>query len=272
MNTLSIAYAPADERTAHRLAKDLTDSGYEIGTIAAGTVMVALMSPSAVTDAELLREIEAARSAGATVILLETATTDLPEALADLQPVSMTRGYRFAVARGAVEAAFAGEPMPTSVIDNRNRRWGLAIGTGLAALFLVYTWAIVAFDIEAPIEEFEAAYTRSAATVNAFAQPFVPQSTEQAENFESTLESREISDELATVIVATATQAAADGGFTPIPTGMIVLPTELSIVRQTATGGAIIRATGTANASDAGFEAIAATATQAAIDAEALDD
>ena len=102
-------------------------------------------------------------------------------------------------------------------------------------------------------------------TINAFAQEYMPRSTEQAENFEVTLEG--VGSDLATLVVQTATQAATEGGFTPQPTGLVI-ENELSEVRQTATGDALLRQRQTEQ-SDLSDENIAATATSAAATANA---
>jgi hypothetical protein len=265
MTTFTIAYSDTDEAVARKLAGALADADVALGEIETGGMLLAVVSPLAVKDPDFNNTIARAVAIGADVVLLETTPTDLPEPLKDFTRISMDGNLSIE----QLLSIAADKRQDGLSLTARNLRQGVGIGLGLLALFGFYTWAIVVFDIEAPAEEFERAYTRSAATVNAFAQPFIPQSTEQAEAFEITLQSRQISDELATVVVGTATQAAADGGFTPMPTGMIVAPVELSEVRQTATGGAILRATQTAGADELEFESIAATATQAAIEANA---
>jgi hypothetical protein len=274
MTPITVVFAERDRTTAEAVARVLEDAQYTLAPLAADGVLLAVISPEGIQDADLLAQVEAAQDQRARVVLAQTAPVLLPPTLDHLTPVDLAGHGRGQALRAAISAATgaAGVPMRALTANKRqqNLRWGLGVGVFLLVLFGFYTWAIAVFDIEAPTEDFERAYTRSAATVNAFAQPFIPRSTDEAINFETTLESREISDELATVVVGTATQAAADGGFTPIPTGQIVAPDELSVVRQTATGGAIIRTTETAQANDTDFDAMAATATQAAQEANAL--
>jgi len=265
MTRFTIAYATPDEAAAQRLAAALDEAGHELGEVAPGGVLVAVVSPGTADDPDLKAAVDNARALGASIVVAQLAPADLPLHFNGVPVVTVPGGKP----TGRVVSALTKLDTSGQSLGARNLRWGIGIGLGLLVLFGFYTWAIAVFDIEAPAEDFERARTRIAATVNAIAQPFIPQSTEQAEAFETTLQSREISDELATVVIGTATQAAADGGFTPMPTGMIVLPNELSEVRQTATGSAIIRATQAAAGEDAEFEAIAATATQAAAEANA---
>ncbi len=266
MTSITIAYVASGRVIAEQIAADLERNGYKLGELKQAAVLVAVASSVALADDAYQADLASAHQAGARVVWVATEPVTPPPPIEQAAIVAWEGPSSLAEVRQVVAAH---HPRSRAVVDRRNLRWGLLIGGGLVALFVFYTWAIVAFDIEAPADEFEQAYTRSAATVGAFAQPFLPQSTAEAENFEVTLQSRQVSDELATVIVQTATQAASEGGFVPLPTGMIIAPQELSIVRQTATGGAIIRATQTARAEDAAFESIAATATQAAATANA---
>jgi hypothetical protein len=263
---IAIAYAAPDKALAERLASDLTAAGYPLGEITGQGVLIAVISPEGILDKDLNNTIQSALRKGTRLVLVESAPTELPPTLVGRSVISMANGHSFERVQAVLEGTSAKKGLS---LKARNRRIGIIFGVALLALFGVYTWMIAVFDIEAPVEDFQRAYTHSAATVGMFAQPFVPRTTEEALNFETTLESREVSDELATVIVQTVTQAATIGGYTPIPTGLIIAPAELSVVRQTATGGAIIRATETAQAENDDFDAIAATATQAAVDADA---
>ncbi len=276
MTSITVVFAESDRAAAEDVAKALEAAGYDLSPLSQESVLLAVISPESITDADLLAQIHEAQDMRVPVVLAATQPTMLPPTLGHLTRVDLTSKGHDQALQTAIEQATVAEKTPMAALKpasdtrQRNLRWGIGFGVFLVALFGFYTWAIIEFDIEAPAEEFQRAYTHSAATVNAFAQPFIPRTTAEAENFETTLESREISDELATVVVGTATQAAAEGGFTPIPTGQIVAPVEQSIVRQTATGGAIIRATQTTLAEDAYFDAIPGTATQAAAEAEAL--
>jgi hypothetical protein len=273
MTAITIAYAAPDRQLAERLANDLTAQGYQLTELSHDTVLVAVISPDGLKDDDLLNVLFDALDKSAHIVLVAPTKTPLPKELDHLPEIVFASGYKLRDVTRTIDAAVSSGSRPMAVLTPErrriNNRLGWIFGGGIFVLFLVYTVLIVLFDIEAPVEQFERAYTRSAATVGAFAQPFVPRTTEQAENFMITLESRLVSDELATVIVQTATQAAAEGGFTPIPTGYIVVTEPISEVRMTATGGAVIRATETAQAANDDFDAIAATATQAAVDANA---
>ncbi len=254
MSKITIAYAAADEALAQRLARDLQANDYDLVPLSARATLIAVVS--ATQDSELTATIEQARALGSKMIVIQAAP-GAQSPVGDASIVDMSMGYDLS----ALEKVLGAD------VRARNLRFGLWFGGGIFVLFLLYTVAIVMFDVEAPAEEFQRLYTRDAATVNAFAQEYIPRSTGQAAQFEATLENFPNRD-LATVVVATATQAAADGGFTPIPTGQVIAEPELSEVRQTATGGAVLRGTQTAQAS-LSDEEIGATATSAAATANA---
>lgn len=259
---ITVAYGPADTNAAARLAEALQAHGYTLSPMQPGGFLLAVISPDGLADPDLLRTINAAQGQQIPVILVETQPTSLPDALASLRPIPMHDGTPTPDVLNTVDTA-TNAPAKRA----QNLRAGLIVGAGIIVLFVLYTVAIVVFDIEAPQDDFERAYTRDAAIIGGIAGTFVPVSTDEAANFEITLESNQISAELATVVVGTATQAAVIGGVTPIPPAMMTFQPELSEVRQLATQGAIERAAQTAAASDAEQESIAATATQAAIDA-----
>lgn len=276
MTAITITYAPSDQTLAERLAADFDKLGYTLTDLQLADVLVAVISRNGLTDSDLNATITEALDRSVHIVLASADNASVPKLIDHLPSVDFSADYKLNSLKAAIDSAAASEKPPlrvqTPTIQRRNRRNGIVLGVSLLLLFGVYTFLIARFDIEAPQEDFDRANTRIAATVNMIAQDFIPRSTEEAESFPLTLESRLVSDELATVVVATATQVAVDGGFTPIPTGLIVVTEPISEVRMTATGGAIIRATQTAAASDEEFEAIAATATQAAIDAETADN
>lgn len=259
MAQITIVYAQPDEKTALRLAQDLSDKGYAFGELSADSILIAVISQAGLQDDDLRAMLVRALDMNLPVIPVETEPTTLPDLIAHVASVSFHDGYDLRSVTAALERLNAAS------LSDRNRRLGLIFGGFLVLLFLAYTVAIVLFDIEAPQEEFQRLYTRDAATINAFAQEYIPRSTEQAAQFDATLADFP-NEELVTVVVQTATQAAAEGGFTPLPTGQIIGEPELSEVRRTATGGAILRATQTAGLPN---DAIMETATAAAATANA---
>ncbi len=275
---LTIVFADNDEDQAKALAQQLQDRGYTFAPLRPEGVLVAVVSPAGLKSMELRQMISEAFKLNSPVVLVETESSTLPQMARDLEPVRLTGSPNdvdkviAAIEQAANEPDTlesstpkdAPQPAPENT-RNPNLRFGLIVGGGILLLFGLYTIAIALFDIEAPQEEFQELYTRDAMTINAFAQEYMPRSTEQAENFEVTLES--VGSDLATLVVQTATQAATEGGFTPQPTGLVI-ENELSEVRQTATGDALLRQRQTEQ-SDLSDENIAATATSAAATANA---
>ncbi len=269
--TITIAYAAPDEATAKRLADDLHEAGYALGDLRPGGILVAVISGGALQDTDFNNTVLDALDGSNHMVLVQTAPIDkLPKLLDHLQPLDFFKGYDAKRVAAKIEAlSRPGLPPPPRALTPRrramNQRNGWVVGVVAIGLFVIGLIAIITLDIESPPEEFEALYTRDAATIGAFAQPFIPRSTEEAANLPQTLQAFEVSDELATVIVMTATEAAARGGFTPVPTGLIIGTSSMSEVRQTATGAAI-------QTEGVSEDSIAATATAAAADAQATID
>ncbi|MFZ4816877.1 MAG: hypothetical protein ACOYL5_20240 [Phototrophicaceae bacterium] len=260
VNSVTLAYSPVDEAAALALAQALQNRGVTFGALQADGVLLALTSPAALQDADWRKLTQTALEKNIPIVLAELNPTTLPAHL-----TAMTR-----IPAGSVEGVFnalssAQSGVSATPRSGFNRRWGIGIGLFLVIWLGISMWAIVAYDIEAPTADFIRLYTRDAATIQVMVQQFVPQSTEQALHFETTLES--INYELATAVVQTATQISRDGYYTPIVTGEVIGQAPMSVVRQTATGGAIVRASATAQGLDSEQAIIAATATQAAITA-----
>ncbi len=214
---ITVAYAAADEDTALRLANDLQDAGYTLAAPSPDGMLVAVVSPAALDDNELRSTIVNALDGEVPLVVVETAPTTLPDLVQHIERAQLHSGYSFQRVQDAIQRARTPDEITQA---QRNVRFGVIFGVAIVLLFIGYTVAIAVFDIEAPVEEFQELYTRDAATVNAFAQELVPRSTAQAADFELTLEG--VNRDLSTVVVATVTEAAAQGGFTPQPTGQII--------------------------------------------------
>lgn len=271
---LTIVYADTDQQPALQLAEALQERGYVFTPLTPNNVLIAVISPGGLQSMELRQMLDEAFRMNSGVVLAETQASTLPEMIRNADPVRLSgntaqdvKAIIDAIKRAKdPEEPDAAPLVPSSErTTNPNGRLGILIGLGILGLFGLYTVAIALFDIEAPQEEFEELYTRDAMTINAFAQEYIPLNTEQAESFEITLEG--VNDELATLVVATATQAATEGGFTPIATGLVIESSQ-SEARQTATGQALQGQRQTDQA-DISQDEIALTATSAAATANA---
>lgn len=275
---IAIVYAPHGETLAKKLANDLEHLGYTLSDIDSKTVVIALLTEDAPTHPDWLDVVNPALAHPARLIfLVQDGVEMLPtwQTASSIQLASM-RGYEYILMDLQERLAFMSNP-PTETDDTNyrqvtpkrsNARLGWAVGLIAVVLFVLYILAIVFYDIESPQAEFELLYTRDAATINYMAQTFVPRTTEDAELFEQRLADGVFGENMATIVVATATQIARDGGFTPIPEGLNIAPTPISEVRQLATDSALATLAITEQAQQSVTD-IVQTATASALEGQA---
>ena len=275
---IAIVYAPHGETLAKKLANDLEHLGYTLSDIDSKTVVIALLMEDAPTHTDWLEVVNQALAHPARLIFLVHGRVELLPTWKTASAIQMAsmRGYEYVLLDLQEQLAFMSNP-PTETDDTdyrqvtpkrSNARLGWAVGLIAVVLFGLYILAIVFYDIESPQAEFELLYTRDAATINYRAQTFIPRTTEDAELFEQRLADGVFGENMATIVVATATQIARDGGFTPIPEGLNIAPTPISEVRQLATDSALATLAITEQEQQAVID-IVQTATASALEGQA---
>ena len=280
--SVAITYAPQGEEYAKRLAQDLERLGYTLSDIDAHTIVIALLTEDAPTTPDWVAVVNQALQQPTQLIFLVHKGMELPPEWATASSIQLAamRGYEYVLLDLQERLGYMSNPpveTPHTHDDSpiKRQRANARLGWGVALvaviLFGLYISAIVFFDIESPQEEFELLYTRDAATINYMAQTFVPRTTEDAQLFEQRLSEGVFGENMATIVVATATQIARDGGFTPIPEGLNIAPTPISEVRQLATDTALATLELTEQAQQEAIR-IEQTATAAAVEAQATLD
>jgi hypothetical protein len=200
---ISISYAASDAALGTQIRDDLaTKGGYTVADGAqpgADSMAVVVLSPAAWDDRALKDNLYAALDNGQWVIPVIARPMDIPKLINHLEVVDATGGYDFAALDRRIKDIQASpERFPVRVhtpkVRQANRRTGAVLVSLVALLFVISLWAIIAFDIEAPQEEFEAEDTRLAETRDvlitetmAWLATSLPRSTEQAEAFPATL-------------------------------------------------------------------------------------
>lgn len=279
---IAITYAPLGEEFAKRLAQDLAHLGYTLSDIDSQTIVIALLTEDAPTTHDWVAVVDQALQQPTRLIFLIHKGMELPPEWATASSIQLAsmRGYEYILldlqerlaymSNPPIEASYTHDDSP-SKRQRANARLGWGVSLVALLLFGLYISAIVFYDIESPQAEFELLYTRDAATINYMAQTFIPRTTEDAQLFEQRLSEGIFGENMATIVVATATQIARDGGFTPIPEGLNIAPTPISEVRQLATDTALATLALTEQAQQEAIR-IEQTATAAALDAQATLD
>jgi len=185
-----VVNAPADAALAARLEADLQASGAP--PVPAG-LLVAVLSPAAISDPTVQAALEAALDAGRPILPVLAAPTPLPKLVDHLPSLDFSAGYNPAALRQAVEALAAPDAgLPLKVITPRVRRANRRIGYWLAALALFWfvTGLILVgvFGVQAPRREYDAVETEIVLTRDYYLERNQPRTTEDAANFPATLQ------------------------------------------------------------------------------------
>lgn len=145
---VTLAYADADAALAKRLAGDLSTVRLKKDE----TVLVALISPSGATDADVLRQIDAAQAQHQIIVPVLAQDSALPAKIATLKPVDFRGGaYPFETLKDRVLGLNATAPD----LKKRNQRAGLVVGLIALFIFGVGLYSVGVLGIHAPQEEFD---------------------------------------------------------------------------------------------------------------------
>jgi hypothetical protein len=206
---ITLAYADADSVLAKRLADDLSAVRLKKDE----TVLVALISPSAVNDADVLRQIDTANSQGQTIVPVFVQDAALPSEIAHLKTIDFRGGaYPFESLKDRVMGLNAAAPD----LKKRNQRAGLVVALIALFIFGVGLYAVGVLGIHAPQEEFEEVETARMDQRNTLIaptlEPLIPVGQFAISQFEITV--THVPTRLRAYLIQTVT-ATAQGTFIP---------------------------------------------------------
>jgi hypothetical protein len=145
---ITLAYADADAALARRLANDLSAVRLKKDE----TVLVALISPAGVSDADVLRQIDMAAAQRQTIVPVLAQDAALPPQIAHLRTIDFRGGtYPIEALKNRVMGLNAAAPD----LKKRNQRAGLVIGLIALFIFGVGLYSVGVLGIHAPQEEFD---------------------------------------------------------------------------------------------------------------------
>jgi hypothetical protein len=179
-----ITFAPGDAPLAERLQYDLKD--------AEDNILIAVLSPEAVSNGDVQKAIERSLDAGQHIVVVLAKSAPLPKLIDHVSVVDFTQAYKLDGLKDTL-AHLSGPNAPrpmrvlTPTIRRANRRvayWLLA-----AAIF----WFIVGIVFvmsggKMPKSEYDAVDTSAAQQVEMIIGRNVPHSTAEAEHFPQTLQ------------------------------------------------------------------------------------
>ncbi len=195
-------YHPSDQQLAQRLQADLTEP--------ASAAVVVIVSAQAARDAALLAQIDQALDQNRQVIPVLAEKVALPKPIEHLDPVDFSAQYALAELQDRLQDA-PGEfhmKVLTRATAASNRRAGAVMGVVVLMMFVAGLYLVGVLGVQAPAREYAYVETEIILTRNYFVDQALPHSTEDAQNFQATVDAARPT--LRPILIATATAAAAD--------------------------------------------------------------
>ncbi len=202
---LKIIYNVADEALARRIEADLQQEG-EAG---AGNSVVVVVSAQANADPAVTRDIGAVLDANRRVVPVLVQDVPLPKLIEHLPAVDFRAGYNLEALRERLQASDALHLRQlTPKVIASNRRAGMVVTLVALVMFVVGLYLVGVLGVQAPTEEYDQVETEIILTRNYFVEQALPRSTEDAANFQATVDAARPT--LRPVLVATATAVAGE--------------------------------------------------------------
>lgn len=199
---MTIVYHAADSAVANRIQNDLPHN------LNSENHLIVVLSPQAVEDSGIQNAIAKALDENKRIVPVLAHSTPLPNLIEHLKAVDFTKGYHLEALTARLsepENAFHMK-VHTPAVKNSNRRAGYAIAVIAVLMFLGGIYLVGVLGIQAPTEEYNNVETEIIETRNYYIDSVLPRSTEDALNFQATVDAARPT--LRPFLIATATAAA----------------------------------------------------------------
>jgi hypothetical protein len=205
---ITITHASADADLAARLSADLRKQG-QIQSVEEQTLLIAILSPEAIANADVQNTIISALDNGQHIIPVIARPAPLPKLIDHLRPIDFTSTYDPAAVLTRVQEHMApGAAAPLKVRTPKVKAANQRYGYWLTILALIwFTLAVVMIGIgglRAPVEEYNTIETQVAATIAIIIRENLPRTTEDALNFPVTVQAAPTVQRPALIATATA--------------------------------------------------------------------
>lgn len=197
---LTIAFRAADEARAKQLQADISRSGLDLHT----PMLLVLVTPAALQDADVQQAIANAQQGGKTILVpVILQTTDLPAALQTASAFDMTGRYRPRALVYHLRRLDVGEARVRT-----NNRFFVYLFVLVMLVFGAGLFGIMSGMVAFPVEEYEAENTQRARMIQELVEPTLnawqPRTTEDALNFPMTVEAANTRNAPLLILTATA--------------------------------------------------------------------
>lgn len=200
----TIVFNPTDAALAERIQTDLAQSsGHE-------NTSVFVLSPQAIADPDVQAAVAEAIDQHRHIVPVLAKRTPLPRLIEHLEPVDFTGSYDFDRLNAwlSVPADELQMKVHTPKTVTGNRRVGLIVAFFAIVMFLAGLYGVGVLGLQAPADEYNAVETEIIETRNAYIDAALPRSTEDALNFQATVDGA--APTLRPMLVATATALAGE--------------------------------------------------------------
>ena len=181
---INISYSAAQKALAEKIRDDLTKAGFQTEQ----AVLLVLVSAESNNDPTVQDEITRAIKKAVSIIPILTENVTLPESLDVYKPLNFSGAYKWQ----SLMTRLSQTTMNSDDVKKANRRAFLVIGGIALVMFLVGIYGISSGIVAFPVEEYNEEATFEAKWVNGMIVQTLeyvqPRTTEDAVNFESTLE------------------------------------------------------------------------------------
>jgi hypothetical protein len=198
----TIVFNPSDAALAERIQSDLAQASGNDNT------SVFVLSPQAMADSDVQAAIAEAIDQHRHIVPVLAKPTPLPRLIEHLEPVDFSSGYDFdrLIARLSASSGELQMKVHTPKTVTGNRRVGLVVAFFAIVMFLAGIYGVGVMGLQAPADEYNAVETEIVQTRNAYIDAALPRSTEDALNFQATVDGA--APTLRPMLVATATALA----------------------------------------------------------------
>ena len=196
---INITYAPNDAQTAEQIQKDLSAAHLRLDN----DMLIVLITPDSVDDESVQHAITTAKDEGHIIIPVIIRKATLPYAIGHVPALKQLSGYRKQPLLQFIQQADLGEEKRTS-----NRRLLLYVGAAALTMFIISLGAIGSGVVAFPEDEYATENAIREQQINTIVAPQIealrPRTTQDAENFQTTLEAVS-NEDLLPFIIGTAT-------------------------------------------------------------------
>jgi hypothetical protein len=200
----TIVFNPTDSVLAERIRADLTGISSDENT------SIFVLSPQAVSDPDVQTAVAEAIDQHRHIIPVLAKAAPLPQLIEHMEPVDFSQNYDFdrLMARLAASSGELQMKVHTPKTVKGNRYTGLIVAFFAIVMFLAGLYGVGVMGLQAPTDEYNAVETEIIETRNAYIDAALPRSTEDALNFQATVDGA--APTLRPLLVATVTALAGE--------------------------------------------------------------